>query len=99
MGELTAAKRSLAQKEDEMRQLEERLQRLETAQVRQPRRWEHRRDSRSYNQYDNHEVDEDWRMNQFDERRQHQHRPSKISFPNVKLPRFSGESDPNIYLG
>jgi len=38
-------------------------------------------------------------MNQFDERHQHQHNPSKISFPYVKLPSFSGESDPNIYLG
>jgi len=38
-------------------------------------------------------------MNQYDERRQHQYHPSKISFPYVKLPSFSGESDPNIYLG
>jgi len=38
-------------------------------------------------------------MNQFGERRQHQHHPSKISFLYVKLPSFSGESDPNIYLG
>ena len=99
MGELAMAKRSLAQKEEEMRQMEERLQRLETAQVRQPRRWEHRRASKSYNQYGRHEEDEDWRMNKFDERRQHQHHASKISFPYVKLPSFSGESDPNIYLG
>jgi len=101
MGELVATKRSLAQKEEDMRQLEERLQRLETAQVRQPRRWEHRRATRSFTQYGSHEEDkdEDWRMNQFDERCQHQHRPSKISFPYVKLPSFSGESDPNIYLG
>jgi len=59
MGELVAAKRSLEQKEEEMRQLEERLQRLETAQVRPPRRWEHRRATRSITQYDNHEEDED----------------------------------------
>jgi len=31
MGELTATKRALAQKEEYMRKLEERLQRLETA--------------------------------------------------------------------
>jgi len=99
MGELATTKRSLTQKEEEMRQLEERLQRLETAQVRQPRRWEHMRVSRSYNQYGSHEEDEDWRMNQFDERRQHQHYPSKVSFPYVKLYSFSGESEPNIYLG
>jgi len=40
MDELAATKRSLAQREEEMRQMEERLQRLEIAQVRQPRRWE-----------------------------------------------------------
>ena len=54
--------------------------------------------SRSYNHYDSHEEDEDWRIHQYDERR-HQHHPSKISFPYVKLPSFSGEIDPNIYLG
>jgi len=37
MGELASAKRSLAQKEEEMRQLEETLQRLETIQVRPTR--------------------------------------------------------------
>jgi len=100
MGELAAAKRSLAQKEEEMRQLEERLQRLETAQERQPRRrrWEERRASRSYNHFGSQKEDEDWRIHQYDERR-HQHHPSKISFPYVKLLCFSGESDPNIYLG
>ena len=42
MGELAAAKRSLAQKEEEMRQLVEGLQRLETTHERKPRgkRWE-----------------------------------------------------------
>ena len=41
MGELKETKRALAQKEEDMRQLEERLQRLEMAQDRQPRgrRW------------------------------------------------------------
>jgi len=37
MGELAATNRYLAQKEEEMRQLEERLQRLETTHERQPR--------------------------------------------------------------
>jgi len=37
-------------------------------------------------------------MYQFEER-SHQHQPSKPSFPYVKLPSFSGESDPNNYLG
>jgi len=57
MGELVAAKRSLAEKEEEMRKLEERLQR-------QPRRrrWEQRRASRGYNHFGSQEQDEDWRI-------------------------------------
>ena len=43
-----------------MRQLEDILQRLETAQVRQPRRWENKRATRSFTQYGNREEDEDW---------------------------------------
>ena len=35
-------------------------------------------------------------MNNFEERRQH---VSKVSLPYVKIPSFSGEGDPNIYLG
>jgi len=38
-------------------------------------------------------------MDEFGERRQHQHHPSKKYFPYVKLPSFSGKSNPNIYLG
>jgi len=78
-----------------MRQLEERLQRLEMTQERPPRgrRWEQMRASRSYNHFGSQEEDEDWRIHQCDERR-HQHHPSKISFPYVKFPNFSGESDP-----
>ena len=37
-------------------------------------------------------------MHHFEERR-HQHPPSKPFFPFIKLPSFSGESDPNVYLG
>jgi len=59
MGELAAAKRFLAQKYEEMRQMEDRLQRLESAQGRQPRRWEHRRATRSFTQYGSHEEEED----------------------------------------
>ena len=51
----------------------------------------------SYTHYGSQKEDEDWRIHQYDERR-HQHHPSKISFPYVKLHSFSGESDPNIYL-
>jgi len=31
--------------------------------------------------------------------KRHQHQPPKNSFPFVKLPSFSGDSDPNVYLG
>jgi len=99
MSELTVARRSLAQKDEEMRQMEERLQRLESAHVRQPRRWEHKRDTRSFTQYGSHEEEEDWRLNQFEERLQHPHHAPKLSLPYVKIPSFSGEGDPNIYLG
>jgi len=44
------------------------------------------------------EEDEEWRLNQFDERCQHKHHAPKISLPYVKLPSFSGEGDSNIYL-
>ena len=37
-------------------------------------------------------------MNNFDERR-HQHQPPKSYFSFVKLSSFSGDSDPNVYLG
>jgi len=65
MGELAATKRSLAQKDEEMRQLKERLQRLESAHERQPRgrRWEQKRASRSYHHYDSQEEEEEeWIM-------------------------------------
>jgi len=98
MGEFTAAKRSLAQKDEEMRQMEERLQRLESAHDKpsRGRRWNQGRESRSYHQYGSQKEEEEWRLNNFEERRQH---VSKISLPYVKIPNFSGEGDPNIYLG
>jgi len=100
LGELADSKRTLAQKEGEMRQLVERLQRLEATQERQTRerRWELRRASRSYMHYGSQEEDQDWRVHNFEERR-HQHPPPKPSFPFVKLPSFSGDSDLNVYLG
>jgi len=38
-------------------------------------------------------------LNHIEERRQHPHYAPKISLPYVKVPSFSGEGDPNIYLG
>jgi len=98
MGELAMAKRFFAQKDEEMRQMEERLQKLESAHDRpsRGRRWNQRRDSRSYHQYGSQEEEEEWRLNNFEERRRH---VSKIYLPYVKIPSFSGEGDPNIYLG
>ena len=100
LGELAEAKRTLAQKDEETRQLVERLQRLKDAQERQPRgrRWDQRRTSRSYTRYESQEEDQDWRMHHFEEMC-HQHQPSKPSFSFIKLPSFSGERYPNVYLG
>ena len=39
------------------------------------------------------EEEEEWRMHNVETRR-HQHQPPKTYFPFVKLPSFSGESDP-----
>jgi len=38
---------------------------------------------------------EDWRVQNFEARRHQQ----KMFIPFIKLPSFSGDSDPNIYLG
>jgi len=71
LGELADTKRTLAQKEEEMRQLVERLQRLEEAQERQTRekRWESRRCTRSDTHYGIQEEDQDLRVHNFKERR------------------------------
>jgi len=102
LGELANTKKTLAQKEEQMRQLVERLQRLEATQERQTRerRWESRKAFRSYTHYGSQEEDQDWRVHNFEERR-HQHPPPKpyFPFPFVNLPSFSGDSDPNVYLG
>jgi len=44
------------------------------------------------------EEEEEWRVQNYEAWHHHQHQP-KSSFPFVKLPSFSGESDPNVYLG
>jgi len=98
MGELAPTKRSLTQKDGKMIQMEERLQRLESAYDRpqRGRRWNPRRESRSYQHYDSQEEEDEWRVHHFDDRRQHVAKPS---LPFVKIPSFSGEDDSNIYLG
>ena len=98
LGELEDARRSLTHKEDKMRQLVERMQRLEEAQERkyQERRWELPRSTRHSMHYESQEHD--WRVHNFDKRHhQHQQQPQH-SFDFVKLPSFSGSNDPNLYL-
>ena len=91
---------NFSEKEEEMRQLLERLQILEEAQGRptRKRRCEQRKSSRSYTHYGSQEEDQDWRVHNFEDWR-HQNPPSKHSFPFIKFPSFSGESDPNVFLG
>ena len=59
IGELAAAKRTIAQKDEAMRQMEERLQILEMQHERpqRGRRHHHRYDSRSYQTYGDHEEE------------------------------------------
>jgi len=99
IGELKEAKRTIAQKEEAMRQMEERLQRLEMMNHRSPRqrRYHHRYDSRSSHIYGGYDEETEWRRHQhYEERRQNVAKPY---FPFVKLPSFSGDRDPNVYLG
>jgi len=78
----------------------ERRQRLKEAQERQVResRWEPRIATRNYIHHGSQEEEQDQRVHNLEERR-HQHQPPKNSFPFVKLPSFSGDNDPNVYLG
>jgi len=100
LGELEDTKRSLTHKKKEMRQLMERMKRLEDTQARQnrERRWEPRRDTRHYMHHGSQKEEENWRVQNYEVRRHHQ-QPKKTYFPFVKLPSFSGESNPNLYLG
>ena len=95
MGELAATKRSIAQKNEDMRQMEERFQRLEGAYDRpqRGRRYHPRRESRSYQNDGSHEEEDEWRMHHVDDKRQNVVKPS---LPCVKIHSFSGEGDPNI---
>jgi len=83
-----------------MRQLVERMHRLEETRERltRERRREPRHTTRFHGHYQSQAEDQDWRVCNFEERR-HQHQPPKTSFPFIKLPSFSGDSDPNVYLG
>jgi len=100
MGELATTKTYLAQKEEEMRLLEKRLQRLEMARERQP---EEGGGSKGglLGATTILAAKRKMKIGEFTNMMKGatQHHLSKIYFPYVKLPSFSGESDPNIYLG
>jgi len=98
MGELAAAKRTIAQKDEEKREMKERLQRLEPTYDRpeRGRRYHQRHESRSCQNYGGHEEEDEWRVHHFDDWRQNVAKPF---LPFVKLPSFSGKGDPNVYLG
>jgi len=98
MGELAATERTIAQKDEEVRQMEERLQRLESAYYRpqRGRRYHLRHKLRSYQNYGCHEEEDELRVHHFENKRQNVAKPF---LPFVKLPSFSGEGDPNVYLG
>jgi len=84
-----------------MRQMEARLQSLELAREEnhqnRERRHHHRNSSRtSHNSHGYHEGTDRRRHHVHEERRQH---VAMSYLPCVKLPSFSGEGDPNVYLG
>jgi len=97
--ELKDTKRSLAHKEEEMRQIVERIQRLKDTQERlvRERRREPGRTIRYHMHYGSEEEkEEDWKVKNVGTRR-HQHQPPKNYFPFVRLPSFNEESGPNLY--
>jgi len=104
LGELKEAKCSLAQKDEVMKQLEERLQRLEVTLDRSNHsnhgsRHSHRHSSRSSSISHVHGEESGRRRHHHhhhhEDRRQNVAKPY---FPIVKLPSFSGDGDPNVYL-
>jgi len=101
MIKLKETRTSLMQKEEDIRQMIERLQRLEDTQEKQnwERRWVPTRPTRYNMHYGSQEEDEEeWRVQNF-EARCHRHHQLKQSMPFVNLPSFNGDSDPNVYLG
>jgi len=98
IGELKEAKRTIAHKEEALRQMVEIIQILEMQHERPPRhkRQHHRYESRSSHNYGSYDEETKWRRHPYEERRQNVPKPY---FPFVKLPSFNGDGDPNVYLG
>ena len=62
----------------------------------------HRHFSRSSSNYQSHEEETEWRRQHHHHHHHHgdrHHHEAKPYLPFVKLPSFSGDSDPNVYLG
>ena len=70
-----------------MRQMEERLQRLETTYDRpqKGRRYNPRRESRSYQNYGSHGEEDEWRMHHVDDRHQNVPKPSLLFVKDLVL--------------
>jgi len=103
IGELKDAKLTIAQKDEVIRQMEARLQRLEmdhedNYQYRERIHSHHHRNASrtSRSSYGHHEETEWRRHPHYEERHQNVAKPY---LPFVKLPSFSSEGDPNVYLG
>ena len=109
LGELKEEKRSLAQKDEAIKKLEERLQRLEMNHDRSTNSTHgshhaHRHSSRSSSNAHGNEREHRRRRHHHHHGDRHHHEDgrqnvAKPYFPIVKLPSFSGDSDPNVYLG
>jgi len=105
LGELKEAKRSLAQKDEAMKQMEKRLQRLEVTLDRSNHsnhgsRHSHRYSSRSSSTSHDHNEENRRRRHHHHHHREDRHQNvAKPYFPIVKFPSFSGDGDPNVYLG
>jgi len=59
----------------------------------------HRHSSRSSCNYQSHEEEIEWRRQHHHHHGDRNHHEAKPYFPFVMLPSFSGDSDPNVYLG
>jgi len=59
------------------------------------RRHHHRYESRSFPTYHGYVEETEWRRQNYEDRHQ---QVAKPYLPFVKLPSFSGDSDPNVYL-
>jgi len=109
LNELKEAKCALALKDEAMKKLEERLQKVELKQDRSShsihgRHHSHRHSSKGSSNAPDHEEEHRRRIHHHHshgDRRHHEeghHQEAKSHLSFVKVPSFSGDSDPNVYL-